>query len=469
MSSTRIQSLEVGVETSWCMISSATAQPDNAAAVVNALEYNQVPTLYEGQATPSAPDESSRTQSYVMPAEPVTNLAAGVRIQRRQGTLTVGGPLRTIGAASTVTGQYGGYTVAGTVGGVAPANATPFGAILNTCMLSVDTTLAAVRTETTTLAANTLNNRYFVTGGAGDGGVAAVGTLIKLDRTVGATAVQRAEFGAVTQKALNGASDTDVYFTPGMATDPATAETLRTMCTWYPAEGSGHTSALCRARMHGGRLAWLNGIVATKFRIFANGGRVDWEAALDARIIQDADAGAPVDPQPMRGAVCHALGSYAVIGDVINRAANGWPSTPPNAYGYAGVLMNLASFDFTFTPTIAYDARSNDLAGSADYEVTGWDAELTVTMTPHATLYTNIRDMFLNSEERNVCIGFGPMGQGNGGCIWMGAAVPQGDALISEGENGRQVVTVTYKPGRWFFDQAATGAFDTPLRIGLSY
>ncbi len=243
------------------------------------------------------------------------------------------------------------------------------------------------------------------------------------------------------------------------------------MCVWYPAIGldgasnANFVTAAAQIRMHGGRMAWLNGIVATRFRIFSNGGRVDWEASLGARIIQDADAGAPVDPVRMEGAVCHALGAYAVIGAVIDRSTA--LAFPPG--GQAGTLMNLASFDFTFTPVLAFDTRSNDLAGAANAEITDWDVELTLTMTPHSTLYTNLRDMFLTQEERNICIGFGPIGQGNGGCIWMGAAVAQGDAVITEGENSRQVVTVTYKPGLWDSDASSTAPGDTPFRIGLSY
>ena len=465
MSSTRVQSIEVAAETSYCMIAVATGQPSNGALAVNALEYTTVASLYEGQATPSTPREDARASPYALPSEPVTMLSGGTPVQRRQGSLTVGGPLRTIGAADTA--PYGGYT---TSGAASAAQATPFGALLSSCMARADAVTGS-RTETiSATAATTANTRYLMTGGAGAGSALNEGDLFKIDRTAGGGALQRVECAAVTSEIASGA-DTWVYLTPGMTTDPTTAEVVRRMCTWYPAIGlsgitdAGFVTAAAQIRMHGGRMAWLNGIVASKFRIFSNGGRVDWEATLDARIIQDADAGAPVNPARMEGAVAHALGAYAVIGSVIDRAT-GFPTEQ----GYAGTLMNLASFDLTFTPTLAFDSRSDDLAGAANVEITNWDAELVVTMTPHSTLYTNIRDMFLTQQERNVCIGFGPVGQGNGGCIWMGAAVPQGDALISEGENGRQVVTVTYKPGLWDYDAVGgVGATDTPLRIGLSY
>ena len=426
-----IQSLQVAVESVFGSIAATTGQPDISGLTFAALEYDRADG-YSGQATQVNPRNDARVEAYVLPAEPVTIFSGANRVARRQGEMSVRFPLRTIGSAST----YATYAL------------MPMGKLFNSC-LGAFTPAASSVTADSNVSATEFN------AAGGTGGNLLDGVLFKADNPNLNNAV--AEFSAITQRSTDA-----LKHSPAVSSDWITTDVVRTCQMYYAALGGFSVMPTVALRFDASGRRWeAAGCRLSSLTISPSDYEVMCDATIRMPYIVDADGSTdPVDPTRADGQIAHALGAESIYSAAIGT------TTPAEL---ARTAYDASAWSVTFTPVLAAVGSTNDIIGIADLEVTDWAAEVSVTTTPsEGTVDSDLRDMLLNQQQRQLLLGCGPVGTGNGAAILIPAATALTDGLMSEGDDVREVMNLQFGAGQWSLDSSATAPGDTNFRIGLS-
>jgi hypothetical protein len=423
------RSISVSTESSFGSIDDTTGLPSPSGLTFLSLPCEKDPIVVYGDPVVNERTEA-RDGPHGLPPEPDTVWSAGSRVQRRTGQVQVTIDFTTIGADAN--------TYAG----------TGLGKLLNAGFL----TSLPLFTSADSVTGDDVN--YFTP--------TTTNTNYKIGGLVGSIINGRCEYSAVTSN--NRASAGKIGVSPAFSDEPST---IYPMQTWYTptSTSSGQvTSSLC-FRVDGVNFrTYAYGCKLVSLSISVNNGRLIGAFAFQAALIQDdhANATGPVEPLVLGGATQHFRNAYAVVSSPVTYSRT-------NISGSTGeeldrIALDAETFTFNITNTLTPKGFSNNILTMSDMEVTNVDLECTLTLS---AVKTDIADDFKNRVIRQVLIGTGPIGNGQG----MALFIPAGYLTIDPNKYdvGGEIVkqTLTYKQTRFGGDVGTTQPANTPIRLAL--
>jgi hypothetical protein len=287
-------------------------------------------------------------------------------------------------------------------------------------------------------------------------------TNYKIGGLVGSIIAGRCEYAGITSNNRGGAGKIGV--SPAFSDEPSS---IYPMQTWYTptSTSSGQvTSSLCfridgvnfRTYAYGCKLVSLN--------ISVTNGRLLGQFTFQSALIQDdhANASGPIEPVVLSGATQHFRNAYAIVSSPVTYSRT-------NVVGTTGeeldrIALDAEGFTFNIVNTLTPKGFSNNILTMSDMEVTNLDVECSLTLS---SVKTDLIDDFKDRVVRQVLIGTGPIGNGQG----MALLIPAGYLTVDpnkydvSGEIVKQ--TLTYKQTRFGGDVGTTQPANTPIRLAL--
>jgi len=423
------RSISVATESSFGSIDTSSGLPSPSGLTFLSLPCEKDPIVVYGDPVVNERTEA-RDGPHGLPPEPDTVWSAGSRVQRRTGQVQVTIDFTTIGADAN--------TYAG----------TGLGKLLNAGFL----TSLPLFTSADTVVGDDVN--YFTP--------TTTNTNYKIGGLVGSIINGRCEYSAVSSN--NRASAGKIGVSPAFSDEPST---IYPMQTWYTptSTSSGQvTSSLC-FRVDGVNFrTYAYGCKLVSLSISVNNGRLMGAFTFQAALIQDdhANATGPIEPLVLGGATQHFRNAYAVVSSPVTYSRT-------NISGSTGeeldrIALDAETFTFNITNTLTPKGFSNNILTMSDMEVTNVDLECTLTLS---AVKTDIADDFKNSVIRQVLIGTGPIGNGQGMALFIPAAYLTVDP--NKYDVGGEIVkqTLTYKQTRFGGDVGTTQPANTPIRLAL--
>ena len=179
--------------------------------------------------------------------------------------------------------------------------------------------------------------------------------------------------------------------------------------------------------------------------------------------IQDDHGSAvgPIEPLYNTGAPPFLRNSYVVVSDTA-------PSSRVNATTgdkLGRIELDCEDFSLTVTNTLTPLGTSESILAMSNMDISGVDVELTLTLS---TVNTTIANDYFNKTLRQVLIGTGPSGDGEGCAIMLPAAMLTNDPSAYD-VSGNDIVrqTLTYKQARYAGDVSEINAANSPFRLAL--
>jgi hypothetical protein len=423
------RSISVATESSFGSIDTSSGLPSPSGLTFLSLPCEKDPIVVYGDPVVNERTEA-RDGPHGLPPEPDTVWSAGSRVQRRTGQVQVTIDFTTIGADAN--------TYAG----------TGLGKLLNAGFL----TSLPLFTSADTVVGDDVN--YFTP--------TTTNTNYKIGGLVGSIINGRCEYSAVSSN--DRATSGKIGVSPAFSDEPST---IYPMQTWYTptSTSSGQvTSSLCfrvdgvnfRTYAYGCKLVSLN--------VSVNNGRLMGAFTFQAALIQDdhANATGPIEPIVLGGATQHFRNAYAVVSSPVTYSRT-------NISGSTGeeldrIALDAETFTFNITNTLTPKGFSNNILTMSDMEVTNVDLECNLTLS---AVKTDIADDFKNRVIRQVLIGTGPIGNGQGMALFIPAAYLTVDP--NKYDVGGEIVkqTLTYKQTRFGGDVGTTQPANTPIRLAL--
>jgi hypothetical protein len=281
---------------------------------------------------------------------------------------------------------------------------------------------------------------------------------------VGASIAGRAEYSSVTSEDRGGLGTTH-GLSPALST---TTTTLYPMQTFYTATGdaSGSVDSSLAFKIDGVNFqSYMVGCKCSSMSLSLDGGRVMGTFTFQAAHIFDSHgSNSPIEPVHQSGAPCHFRGSYVVISSSAPTSGTTVSGTTGDELGRTNAA-NCSAFELTVSNELTPVGNSSDILGMSDMEVTGVTVECTLTLDAPLSLVAND---FRDRVKRSVLVGFGPMGEGLGGCFMIPAAHLTADPLRYEvgGEIVQQ--TLSYSQSHYGGDAGTGNAKNSPFRIALT-
>ena len=424
------RSLSVAVESLFGSLSPSTGLPDNSGLTYVSIPCERDPIIIYGDPVVSERTDA-RDGTYSLPPEPDTVWSGGSRVRRRTGQVTLRLDLTTVGTGSAAyTTNYLGYLLGG----------------------GFRTVAGTLQSDTVAVYQNA--NQYTPTATSTD---YTVGSLL------GVNLNGRAEYGAITDDDVSG----DVTFSPAFSAN-YDGQTVYSLQTWYPGQRTqlGTTAHSVSFRVDGvGFRSYAYGCRLESMQLSLDNGRVMADLTYQAALIQDDHGAAvgPIEPVYNSGAPCFFRGSYAVISSTSPTSLTDASSTGDTL---GRIALDVDDFTLTVTNTLTPQGHSNSILAMSDMEVSDVDVELSLTLS---TINTTINNDFFNRTLRQVVIGFGPLGLGQGGAFMLPAAYLTTDPSKYD-PSGNDITRqqLTYKASRFGGDIADTSeTYNTPFRIGL--
>jgi len=424
------RSLSVAVESSFGSLSSSTGAPS-----ATGLNFISIPCERDPIVVPGEPPVSERTEArdgpHGLPPELDTTYIAGTKQQRRTGTVTVRCDFTTLGTGSNYAG-------------------TALGRLLSA---GFSTTIPGAESDAVSATVGT--NEYTPT------------TLAnyKLGGLFGIEIDGRAEYAHVTSK--NGSGAGNIGYSPAFSRALTTSDTVRLCQTWYTAKGtnSGSVANSLAFRVDGvGVLSYAFGCKLESLSISVDGGRLMGDFVFQAAHIEDdhGNATGPVEPQTTDGATPHFRSCYVLLSDAASTSRTDIGTDNGDEHGR--IALSVSEFSATITNTLTPVGQSSSLIGMSDMEVSDQTVEVSLTVdTPNTTINNDFRDAVV----RDLLVGTGPVGDGQGMALNVPGAYLTVDPQIRviDGEIVQQ--SLTYAASRFGGDAGTGDAGGTPLRIGL--
>lgn len=430
MASPHIRGLAVAVEsagTGFGNVAAATGVPSTSGLTFASMEVRKGSLSTFGEPVVDDRADEARGGAFIRPAEHVTMYSGGSPIRRLMGSISLTVPVRTIGSAAAFA-NYG---------------AMPLAQLLSSGM-GVHTPSAS----TVAVAAAGAGTATSWTLDTGQGASSDVGQLVKYDLN------GRAEFSAVTS-----ITGDVITASPAYSAAPANSADFRLCQTWYNALGTSTLGSSVALRIDGDGWRWYAyGCRMESVRFYLESRQLMADITLQAAYCdEDHTSAAITEPTFADGERAHSLGSYAVI----SSASIG--TTSPAEL--ARTALDMADFELTYTNTLAPLGHSDDILGMSDMEVT--DVAIEGSMTLPAPV-AGLEDLYLNGEQRSICIGFGATGAGNGAAVYIPAATMTSDGAVRglDGDTVQQVLN--FGMGNWTLDNSDAGPGDTNFRFGMA-
>ena len=428
------RSLSIAVESGgFGSLDVSTGLPSSSGLTYISIPCERDPIVIAGEPIVSERNDA-RDGSYFVPSEPDTVYSGGNRVRRRTGSIVCRVDLTTIGSsASNYTSNYLGLLL---------------GAGFKTKIPSIATdSVTAVDVNTYTPSSAP--------------GVADIGTFVST------TLNGRAEYSAMTDND----SSSNVKMSPALSATGFTD--IRGMQTWYtPSRTStGTFESSVAFRIDGANFRTeAFGCVLESMNITLDNGRLMAEFTFQAAYITDDHsaqpaAGGPVEPVYNSGAAPLFRGAYVVVSD----AAPSSLTNATSADALGRIALDAEDFSLTYTNTLTPLGHSNSILAMSSMEISDVSVELSLTLS---TVNTTIKDDFFNRLVRQVVVGTGPQGDGQGCAIMLPAAMLTVDPNVYD-VSGNDIVRqqLTYQQSRYAGDFSTTAyednAGNSPFRIGL--
>ena len=425
------RSLSIAVESSFGSLDASTGLPSTAGLTYISIPCERDPIIIAGEPVASERNDA-RDGSYFVPPEPDTVYSGGSRVRRRTGQIVCRVDLTTIGtAADTYASNYLGLLL---------------GAGFKTKIPSV------LSDSVTAVDANT-----YTPGSAP--AVADIGTLIS------STINGRAEYSAITD---NDTGAGNVSMSPALSSSSYTA--LRGLQTWYTPSrtNTGNYDNSVAFRIDGVNfLTKAFGCVMESMNISVDNGRLMAEFTFQCAYITDDHASAvgPVEPAYNTGAAPLFRGSYVVLSSASPSSLSN--STSGDALGR--IAVDCEDFSLSYTNTLTPLGHSNSILAMSGMDISDVAVELSLTLS---TVNTTIANDYFNRTVRQVIVGTGPQGDGQGCAIMLPAAQLTTDPSAYD-VSGNDIVRqqLTYQQSRYAGD-FSTAAYEdnagnSPFRIAL--
>lgn len=425
------RSLSIAVESSFGSLDATTGLPSNSGLTYISIPCERDPIIIPGEPVASERNDA-RDGSYFVPPEPDTVYSGGSRVRRRTGQIVCRVDLTTIGsAADTYAANYLGLLL---------------GAGFKTKVPSV------LSDSVTAVDANT-----FTPGSAP--AVADIGTLIST------TLAGRAEYSAITD---NADASSDVTISPAFSASSYNA--VRGLQTWYTpsrtSTGSYDSSVAFRVDGVDFRSEAF-GCVMESMNISLDSGRLMAEFTFQCAYITDdhGNASGPIEPSYNTGAAPLFRGSYVVLSSTS-------PSSLVNATAgdkLGRIAVDCEDFSLSYTNTLTPLGHSNSILAMSNMDISDVAVELSLTLS---SPNTTIANDYFNRTVRQVLVGTGPQGDGQGCAIMLPAAMLTGDPSAYD-VSGNDIVRqqLTYQQSRYAGDFSTVAyednAGNSPFRIAL--
>ena len=425
------RSLSIAVESSFGSLDATTGLPSNSGLTYISIPCERDPIIIPGEPVASERNDA-RDGSYFVPPEPDTVYSGGSRVRRRTGQIVCRVDLTTIGsAADTYAANYLGLLL---------------GAGFKTKVPSV------LSDSVTAVDANT-----FTPGSAP--AVADIGTLIST------TLAGRAEYSAITD---NADASSDVTISPAFSANSYNA--IRGLQTWYTpsrtSTGSYDSSVAFRVDGVDFRSEAF-GCVMESMNISLDSGRLMAEFTFQCAYITDdhGNASGPIEPSYNTGAAPLFRGSYVVLSSTS-------PSSLVNATAgdkLGRIAVDCEDFSLSYTNTLTPLGHSNSILAMSNMDISDVVVELSLTLS---SPNTTIANDYFNRTVRQVLVGTGPQGDGQGCAIMLPAAMLTGDPSAYD-VSGNDIVRqqLTYQQSRYAGDFSTEAyednAGNSPFRIAL--
>lgn len=419
MATTSIRGVKVAVESGFGSVD-ANGFPSASGLTFYGLECERANAIIPGDAQTLDRSES-RASFYDLPAEPLAAQSGGVYVRRRRGDIVLKVPVRGLGSGTA----FATYA------------AIPWMMLLRTSMASqVPSDASDALSSTGTANSHTVTTAAeFITGGGFKTDVAGRPVYRFTTRKVGSV----------------------IDYSPGVAS-LAGGTTQRHLQTMYYAPGAtiGNSVALELAGQDW--LSYAFGCRMKSMRLVLDDDRASWEITMSCAYIADAHASGNnvSDPTRASGACAQLRNSWIEITQAIG-------TTTPAAL--TGVQVAVDDVRFSLDVTLAEVGTTSNAIGMADMVPTDYSASLGLTLSSVSTTYAD--DLFTQTQ-RSVLVGFGPIGTGNGFCIYMPAATITNDASSYDIGGDLVKMDLEYRPGLWTLDSSSTAPAQTPLRLGFS-
>jgi len=425
------RSLSIAVESSFGSLDASTGLPTSSGLTYISIPCERDPIVIAGEAIVSERNDA-RDGSYNVPSEPDTVWSGGSRVRRRTGSIVCRVDLTTVGSADDdYTANYLGYLLGA----------------------GFKTKLPSVQSDTVTAVdANT----YTPTSAPA---ITDIGTLIS-------TSINgRAEYSAITD---NADASSDVTISPALSSSSYTS--VRGLQTWYTPSrtNTGDYESSVSFKIEGVNfLSYAYGCVMESLNITLDNGRLMAEFTFQAAYITDdhSSASGPVEPSYNTGAAPLFRGAYVVV-------SSSAPSSLTNATSgdkLGRTALDCEDFSLTYTNTLTPMGHSNSILAMSDMEISDVQVELSLTLS---TVNTTIANDFFNRTVRQVLVGTGPQGTGQGCAIMLPAAMLTSDPSVYD-VSGNDIVRqqLNYVQSRYAGDFSTTAyeanAGNSPFRLGL--
>jgi len=425
------RSLSIAVESSFGSLDATTGLPSNSGLTYISIPCERDPIIIPGEPVASERNDA-RDGSYFVPPEPDTVYSGGSRVRRRTGQIVCRVDLTTIGtAADTYAANYLGLLL---------------GAGFKTKVPSV------LSDSVTAVDANTFTPLSAPA-------IADIGTLIST------YLAGRAEYSAITD---NADASSDVTISPAFSASSYNA--VRGLQTWYTpsrtSTGSYDNSVAFRVDGVDFRSEAF-GCVMESMNISLDSGRLMAEFTFQCAYITDdhGNASGPIEPSYNTGAAPLFRGSYVVLSSTS-------PSSLVNATAgdkLGRIAVDCEDFSLSYTNTLTPLGHSNSILAMSDMDISDVAVELSLTLS---SPNTTIANDYFNRTVRQVLVGTGPQGDGQGCAIMLPAAMLTGDPSAYD-VSGNDIVRqqLTYQQSRYAGDFSTLAyednAGNSPFRIAL--
>lgn len=419
MATTSIRGVRVAVESTFGSPDS-TGFPSTSGLTFYGLECDRANASIYGD--PQVAERSeSRASFYELPSDPLAAQAGGVYVRRRKGEITLKCPVRGLGSGTA----FATYA------------AIPWMMLLRTSLASqVPSDASDALSSTGTANSHTVTTAAeFVAGGGFKTDVSGRPVYRYVTRKVGSV----------------------IDYSPGVAS-LAGGTTQRHLQTMYYAPGATIGNSVALELAGHNWITYAYGCRMRSMRLVLDDDRASWEITMACAYITDAHSSGvnAVDPTRASGAVAQLRNSWVEITQAIG-------TTTPAAL--TGVQVGVDDVRFSLDVTLAEVGTTSNALGMSDMEPTDYSASLGLTLSSVSTTYAD--DLFTQTQ-RSVLVGFGPIGTGQGFCIYVPAATIQGDPSVYDLSGDTVRMSLDFKPGLWTLDSSSTAPAQTPLRLGFS-
>jgi hypothetical protein len=421
------RTIGVAKETIFGSLSTSTNLPTPAGAYVS-IPCEMDPILIYGEPIASERNDT-KDGPYFLPPEPDTVYnSSGDRVRKRTGQVQITLDLTTIGAvANTYDNNYLGY-------------------LLGAGFLSTTSALTSANVSSVT------NTNNLVASGLTS---ADTGTLLS------SLVNGKSEYSAITE-----VSGTDITVSPAFSAGFTGTPLIRGMQSWYPGSRTfiGDKLHSLTFRIDGVNFrSYAYGCVLESLEISLDNGRLMASFTYQSACIQDDHASAvgPIEPVYNAGSPPFFRSSYVLVSSTS-------PTSLTNATsGDALARTELDCEDFTLsvTNTLTPLGNSESILAMANYEISAVDIELNLTLS---SVSTSINNDYFNRTVRQVLVGAGPSGDGEGLAIMIPSAVLTNDPSVYD-VSGNDIVrqSLNYKQSRYGGDTVETNAGNSPFRLSL--